>query len=78
MALLQAVGRAVSLPEDLLGATVLAWGQGIPDLVAAVSVAQSGAWAGGGERNMKEQRWGWEGMERVEVERGWRSEAWRG
>ncbi|KAL6782432.1 CAX3 [Auxenochlorella protothecoides x Auxenochlorella symbiontica] len=42
VALLQAVGRAVSLPEDLLGATVLAWGQGIPDLVAAVSVAQSG------------------------------------
>lgn len=43
VALFQAIGRAAGVSEVLLGATVMAWGQGIPDAVAALSAASAGA-----------------------------------
>lgn len=43
VALFQALGRAAGVSEVLLGATVMAWGQGIPDAVAALSAASAGA-----------------------------------
>ncbi|KAK2080207.1 hypothetical protein QBZ16_000060 [Prototheca wickerhamii] len=42
VALFQAIGRAAGVSEVLLGATVMAWGQGIPDAVAALSAASAG------------------------------------
>ena len=41
--LLQAIGNIFSVGEDLLGATVLAWGETFPDLMAMIAVARAGA-----------------------------------
>ena len=38
----QAIGRIVDVSQDLLGATVLAWGEAVPELVATLSLARSG------------------------------------
>ncbi|PSC70828.1 coiled-coil domain-containing 94-like protein isoform A [Micractinium conductrix] len=42
VALFQAIGRIVDVSQDLLGATVLAWGEAVPELVATLSLARSG------------------------------------
>lgn len=39
---LQAIGRIVDVSQDMLGATVLAWGEAVPELVATLSLARSG------------------------------------
>ncbi len=38
-------GAMLGLEEELLGATVLAWGETLPDLVAMLAVARAGACA---------------------------------
>ena len=43
VALFQAIGNIFSVADDLLGATVLAWGETVPDLMAMVAVARAGA-----------------------------------
>lgn len=42
VALFEAVGRIWNIRRDVLGATVLAWGETVPDLVAVVSLAKAG------------------------------------
>jgi sodium/potassium/calcium exchanger 6 len=42
VALFEAVGGIWSVRRDVLGATVLTWGETVPDLVAVVSLARSG------------------------------------
>ncbi len=39
---LQGIGNIFSIDEDLLGATVLAWGETFPDLMAMIAVARAG------------------------------------
>ena len=41
-ALSQGIGNVFSVDEDLLGATVLAWGETFPDLMAMIAVARAG------------------------------------
>ena len=43
VALFQAIGNIFSVADDLLGATVLAWGETVPDLMAMIAVARAGA-----------------------------------
>ena len=43
VALFQAIGTIFSVADDLLGATVLAWGETVPDLMAMIAVARVGA-----------------------------------
>ncbi len=38
----QGIGNIFSIDEDLLGATVLAWGETFPDLMAMIAVARAG------------------------------------
>lgn len=38
----QAIGRICDISQDLLGATVLAWGEAVPELVATLSLARQG------------------------------------
>lgn len=42
VALFEAVGGIWNVRRDILGATVLAWGETVPDLVAVLSLARSG------------------------------------
>jgi sodium/potassium/calcium exchanger 6 len=42
VALVEAAGRAWNVRRDVLGATALAWGETVPDLVAVVSLARGG------------------------------------
>ena len=42
LALSQGIGNIFSVDEDLLGATVLAWGETFPDLMAMIAVARAG------------------------------------
>lgn len=42
VAVLNGVGAILGIEEDLLGATVLAWGETLPDLVAMLAVARAG------------------------------------
>lgn len=42
VALFQTLGRIFSVPQDLLGATILAWGETLPDLIATLAVARAG------------------------------------
>ena len=39
---LQAIGRICDISQDLLGATVLAWGEAVPELVATITLAKCG------------------------------------
>lgn len=39
---LQAIGRICDISQDLLGATVLAWGEAVPELAATLSLARQG------------------------------------
>lgn len=39
---LQSIGRICDISQDLLGATVLAWGEAVPELVATMSLARQG------------------------------------
>lgn len=43
VAVLNGVGAILAIEEDVLGATVLAWGETLPDLVAMLAVARAGA-----------------------------------
>ena len=40
--MLNGAGAILGIEEDLLGATVLAWGETLPDLVAMLAVARAG------------------------------------
>ena len=40
--MIQGIGNIFSVDEDLLGATVLAWGETFPDLMAMIAVARAG------------------------------------
>ncbi len=42
VAVLNGGGAILGIDEDLLGATVLAWGETLPDLVAMLAVARAG------------------------------------
>ena len=42
VAVLNGAGAILGIQEDLLGATVLAWGETLPDLVAMLAVARAG------------------------------------
>jgi Ca2+/Na+ antiporter len=42
VAVLNGAGAILGIEEDLLGATVLAWGETLPDLVAMLAVARAG------------------------------------
>ncbi|KAI7842959.1 hypothetical protein COHA_003464 [Chlorella ohadii] len=42
VALFQAIGRICDISQDLLGATVLAWGEAVPELAATLSLARQG------------------------------------
>lgn len=42
VAVLGAAGAVLAIDEDLLGATVLAWGETLPDLFAMLAVARAG------------------------------------
>jgi len=42
VALLQAGGRALGVASDVLGATVLAWGENVPKVVATLTLARAG------------------------------------
>lgn len=42
VALFQAIGNIFSVADDLLGATVLAWGETVPDVMAMIAVSRAG------------------------------------
>jgi Sodium/calcium exchanger protein len=48
VAVLNGAGAILGIEEDLLGATVLAWGETLPDLVAMLAVARAGGHLLGG------------------------------
>jgi solute carrier family 24 (sodium/potassium/calcium exchanger), member 6 len=43
VALISDAGDMLGISEDLLGATVLAWGETVPDVLAMAAVARAGA-----------------------------------
>ena len=45
---LQAIGRICDISQDLLGATVLAWGEAVPELAATLTLARQGQGRGVG------------------------------
>jgi Ca2+/H+ antiporter len=42
VSLFQSIGRICDFSQDLLGATVLAWGEAVPELVATMTLARQG------------------------------------